>query len=80
MSQRLYCKLCASKIWTSDCCIVFNSYENGPSTKDQEHLRSGKKCADIKLSETMEAHITQQTFLNNEKKQMSVYSFIEPIP
>ena len=51
-----------------DCCIVFDGYENGPLTKDQEHLRrSGKTCADIKLSETMEAHITQQTFLNNEK-------------
>ena len=34
-----------------DCCIVFDSYENGPSTNDQDHLRrSGKTCADIKLS------------------------------
>ena len=48
-----------------DCCIVFDGYENDPSTKDREHLRrSEKTCANIKLSETMEAYITQQTFLN----------------
>ena len=64
-----------------DCCIVFDGYKNGPLTKDQEHLRrSGKASASIKLSETMQAHITQQTFLNNEEKKMSVYSFIEPLP
>ena len=33
-------------------CIVFDGYESGPSTKDQEHLRRlGKVCADIQLSE-----------------------------
>ena len=42
------------------CCIVFDGYERGPSTKDQEHHRRvGKTCADIQLSESMEALLNQ---------------------
>ncbi len=37
------------------CCIVFDGYE-GPSTKSHEHLhRVIKTCANIQLSEAMEA-------------------------
>ena len=52
------------------CCIVFDGYERGPSTKDQEHLRRvGKTCADIQLSESMEALLNQQIFLCNERNK-----------
>ena len=51
-------------------CIVFYGYEKGPSTKDQEHMRrAGKMCAEIQLSESMEALINQQTFLFNERNK-----------
>ena len=53
-----------------DCSIVFDGYEQGPSTKDHEHKqRTGKTCEDIQLSETIKAHSDQQTFLSNEKNK-----------
>ena len=51
-------------------CIVFDGYESGLSTKDQEHLRRlGKVCADIQLSESMEALVNQEAFLTNERNK-----------
>ena len=51
-------------------CIVFDGYESGPSTKDQEHLRRlGKVSADIQLSESMEALVNQESFLANERNK-----------
>ena len=51
-------------------CIVFDGYEQGPSIKDHEHLRRVKKvCADIQLSESMEAYKDQEVFLANEKNK-----------
>jgi len=50
-----------------NCCIVFDGYKQGPSTKDHEHERRAKKaCADIQLIDSMEAHVNQETFLSNE--------------
>ena len=53
------------------CCICFDGYEQGPSIKDHEHQRRAKKtCADIKLSENMEAYYTnQEIFLANERNK-----------
>ena len=51
-------------------CVVFDGYEQGPSIKDHKHLRRVKKvCADIQLSEPMEAHKNQEVFLTNEKSK-----------
>ena len=51
-------------------CIVFDGYEQGPSLKNHEHLRRIKKvCADIQLSESMEAYKNQEVFLANEKNK-----------
>ena len=51
-------------------CIIFDGYESGPSTKDQEHLRRlGKVSADIQLSESMEALVNQEAFLSNERNK-----------
>ena len=56
------------KIWKS--CVVFDSYEQGLSIKDHEHLRRVKTvCADIQLSESMEAYKNQEVFLANEKNK-----------
>ena len=51
-------------------CIVFDGYEQGPSLKDHEHLRRIKKvCADIQLSESMEAYKNQEVFLASKKNK-----------
>ncbi len=51
-------------------CVVFDGYEQGPSIKDHEHQRRAKKvCADIQLSESMEAYRNQEVFLANEKNK-----------
>ena len=51
-------------------CVVFDGYEQGLSIKDHEHLRRVKKvCADIQLSESMEAYKNQEVFLANEKNK-----------
>ena len=48
-------------------CVIFDGYEQGPSLKDHEHQRRvTKTCADIQLSESMEARVEQQIFLANE--------------
>ncbi len=50
------------------CCIVFMAM--GPSTKSHEHLRRMRKtCANIQLSEAMEALFNQQTFFSNERNK-----------
>ena len=56
-------------------CNVFDGYEKGPSTKEQEHMRrAGKICAEIQLSESMEVLINQQTFfLMKEIKVSSLH-------
>ncbi len=57
---------------------VFDGYENGPSTKDQENLRRlGKMSADIQLSESMEALVNQEAFLSNEKIKSQFYCIAE---
>lgn len=54
-------------------CVVFDGYEQGPSIKDHEDLRRVKKvCADIQLSESMEAYKNQEVFLQM-KEQTSIY-------
>ena len=53
-------------------CIVFDGYEKGPSTKDQ---RAGKMCAEIQLSESMEALITQKNFLFNRSQFITLLSY-----
>ena len=64
-----------------NCCIVFDGYGQGPSIKDHEHQRRvGKACADIQVSESMEAHVNQQTFLSNERNKsqfISLSHFLE---
>ncbi len=51
------------------CCIVFYGYE-GPSTKSHGHLRRVRKtCANIQLSEAMEALFNQKTFFSNERNK-----------
>ncbi len=50
-----------------NCCIVFDGYQEGPSIKDHENQRRVKKaCAHIQFSESMKAHVNQETFLSNE--------------
>ena len=51
-------------------CIIFDGYNQGPSIKDHEHgRRVTKMCADIQLSESMEARVDQETFLGNEQNK-----------
>ena len=52
-------------------CIVFDGYEQGPSIKDHEHQRRVKTttCADIQLSDFMEAYKNQKVFLANERNK-----------
>ena len=39
-------------------CIIFDGYNQGPSIKDHEHQRRvTKMCADIQLSESMDARV-----------------------
>ena len=60
-----------------DCCIVFDGYKQGPSTKDHEHERRAKKaCADIQLIDSMEAHVNQETFLSNEGNKAQFISLL----
>ncbi len=58
-------------------CIVFDGYDQGPSIKDHEHQRRvGKTCADIHLTESMEAYVNQQTFLSNKKNKSQFISLL----
>ena len=58
-------------------CIVFDGYEQGPSIKDHEHqLRVSRTCADIQLSECMEAHNNQQIFLSNKTNKIQFISLL----
>ena len=58
-------------------CVVFDGYEQGPSIKDHEHLRRAKKiCADVQLSESMEAYKDQEVFLANEKNKQQFIQLI----
>ena len=56
-----------SKYITSNydkCTVVFNGCSSGPSIKDHKHeRRKGKSAADIKLCETVTAHLKQHEFL-----------------
>ena len=45
---------CVRAKYGPNCCIVFDAYGNGPSTKEEHLRRSGKRCEDIKLSKSME--------------------------
>ena len=58
-------------------CIVFDGYEQGPSIKDHEYqLRVSRTCADIQLSECMEAHNNQQIFLSNKTNKIKFISLL----
>ena len=60
-----------------NCFIVFDGYEQGPSIKDHENQRRAKKtCADIILSEDMEAYKYQQVFLINERNKSQFISLL----
>ena len=60
-----------------NCCIVFDGYKQGLSIKDHEHERRvGKACADIQLTESMEAHINQETFFSNEGNKAHFISLL----
>ena len=51
-------------------CVVFDGYEQRPTIKDHKHLRLVKMvCAEIQLSESMEAYKNQKVFLTNEKNK-----------
>ena len=53
------------------------SIKGGPSIKDHEHQRRAKKtCADIILSEDMEAYKYQQVFLVNERNKSQFISLL----
>ena len=58
------------------CCIVFDGYE-GPSTKSHDHIRRVRKtCANIQLSEAMEAlySINKPSFpMKETKSNLSPY-------
>jgi len=56
-------------------CIVFDGYEQGPSIKDHEHLRRVKKvCANIQLSESMEAYKNQEVFQMKKKQTPIIHN------
>jgi len=60
-----------------DCCIVFDGYKQGLSTKDHEHKRRATKaCADIQLVESMEAYTNQEVFLSNEGNKVQFISLL----
>ena len=47
--------------------LFLDSYEKGLSLNDHEHLKCDKVCADVQLSESMEAYKNQEVFLANKK-------------
>jgi hypothetical protein len=50
--------------------IVFDGYDNGPSTKDREHERRSSKCStDIVLGPSNKAYNNQSAFLANERNK-----------
>src|SRR6218665_3750497 len=62
----------------SKCCIVFDGYESGPTTKDHEHERRSKtsSCApNIEVGEQRSVYTKQSAFLANghNKTQLIVF-------
>ena len=56
----------------SSCCIYI-----GPSIKDSEHQRRVQKaCADIQLTECMEAHANQEKFFSNQENKAQFISLL----
>ena len=54
----------------TDAAFALMSMSKDHLSKDHEHQRRAKKtCADIKLSENMEAYTNQQIFLTNERNK-----------
>jgi len=50
---------------TGNCCVVFDSYKQGPSIKDHKYERRIKKTsADMQVSE-----VNQVVFLSNERNK-----------
>ena len=50
----------------NNCFVVFDGYQS-PSIKDSEHQRRAQKaCADIQVTECIEAHAHQETFYSNK--------------
>ncbi len=54
----------------TDAAFALMSMSKDHLSKNHEHQRRAKKtCADIKLSENMEAYTNQQIFLTNERNK-----------
>ena len=57
--------------------IVFDGYLQGPSTKDNEHIRRSKNMtANVQLRGSMIAHGPQQSFLSNERNKSQFISLL----
>ncbi len=66
-----------ARVKYGNCCIAFDGYNQGPSTKDHEHVRRTKRaCADIQLIESMKAHVNQETFFSNEGNKAQFISLL----
>ena len=59
------------------CTVVFDGYENGPSTKDHEHQRRiTKSTANITINENMVVHRDQDQFLANSNNKLQLISLL----
>ena len=61
-----------------NCFIVFDGYKQGPWIIEHER-RVRTACADIQLTESMEAHVHQETFLSNEGNKAQFISLLSPL-
>ena len=54
------------------CCIVYDGYMNGLSTKDHEHLGRGVMSADVDVHEHLDVTMIQKYFLRNPKNKQQL--------
>ena len=65
------------KHYGSHCIVVFDSYPEIPSTKDQTHAKRSKKVGpEIKISPTAPLTVSKEIFLSNLKNKQNIINFI----
>lgn len=66
-----------SKHFGSSTTVVFDGYEDGPTIKDQEHIRRGKKAApDVVFESHKIAYGNQEVFLANTHNKKAFVAFL----
>ena len=62
------------------CSIVFDGYENIPSTKDHEHMRRAKvTCPKIWVENETTLSVSQSSFLSNNENKHEFLTLLKPV-